>query len=214
MIDALASLGIRATRLPLGIDQQAWPPRAPVPRRLPVQARLIHVASLNRVKDQSTLLHALAGLADAGTDFHVDIVGEDTLGGAMQLLAVRLGIADRLTFHGYRTQRQLRPLFERADLLVMSSRHEAGPIAVLEAAVIGIPTVGTCVGHVREWSPHAALAVPVADAAALARALRLLLTDEPLRLEIAWQAHAMSGVLDACRTAQCLVPDLVEFASP
>ena len=111
----------------------------------------------------------------------------------MQALAARLGIADRLSFHGFQTQRQLRPLFERADLLVMSSRHEAGPIAVLEAAVIGVPTVGTAVGHIREWAPRAALAVPVGDAAALARAMHLLLTDETLRLDMAWDAHAMAG---------------------
>ena len=35
-----------------------------------------------------------------------------------------------------------------ADLFWLTSRHEAGPVAVLEAAVAGVPTVGTAVGQV------------------------------------------------------------------
>jgi glycosyltransferase involved in cell wall biosynthesis len=49
------------------------------------------------------------------------------------------------------TQRQLRPIVEAADLMILSSCHEAGPLVMLEAAVAGVPTVGTAVGHIREW---------------------------------------------------------------
>ncbi len=38
--------------------------------------------------------------------------------------------------------------------MIISSRHEAGPLAVLEAAVKGVPTVGTAVGHIAEWAPQ------------------------------------------------------------
>lgn len=67
----------------------------------------------------------------------------------------------------------------------VSSRHEAGPVAVLESAAVGVPTVGTAVGHVVEWAPEAALAVPVGDAQSLAAALRQMLTDEAFRLRLA-----------------------------
>jgi hypothetical protein len=40
--------------------------------------------------------------------------------------------------------------------MVVSSRHEAGPVAVLAAAVAGVPTIGTCVGHIAERAPSAA----------------------------------------------------------
>ena len=203
-LELLAGLGAEARRVPLGVDcVQAWPARAPVPRPADEPARLIHVASLNRVKDQATLLRALAQLVHGPYAFHMDIVGEDTLGGEIQRLARELGLADRLRFHGYMTQRQLLPLMQAAHVLVVSSRHEAGPVAVLEAAAVGVPTVGTAVGHIAEWAPEAALAVPVRDAQSLAAALRQVLSDEELRLRLARGAWTRAVWEDADFTAGC-----------
>ncbi len=202
MIDALARLGIRAVRVPLGIDLRAWGPGA-APGRAPGEpARLIQVASLNRVKDQTTLLHALAGLRAAGVAFHMDLVGEDTLAGEIQSLARRLGLEQHLTFHGFLTQAQLRPLLGAAHLLVVSSRHEAGPVALLEAAALGVPAVGTAVGHLAEWSPEAACVVPVADAPALAAAAAAVLGNEARRLALAREAARRVRGADADRTAE------------
>ncbi len=201
IIDSLQALGIEARRLPLGVDLRAWPPLAPHERRAQ-QARLIHVASLNRVKDQSTLLRALAVLVEAGLDLRMDIVGEDTLQGEMQRLARQLGLEQHVRFHGFKTQRELRPLMESADLLVMSSLHEAGPLVLLEAAVAGVPAVGTAVGHFVEWSPSAALAVPVGDWAALASAISRVLTDEALRLQLAAAAQCRALCEEADHTAR------------
>jgi glycosyltransferase involved in cell wall biosynthesis len=200
IIDALAALGLKARRVPLGVDLRGWSPRAPHGRGAG-PARLIHVASLNRVKDQPTLLRALAALARAGLAFRMDIVGVDTLHGEMERLACRLGLEDRVRFHGFKTQRELRPMMESADLLVLSSLHEAGPLVLLEAAVAGVPTVGTAVGHLAEWTPSAALAVPVGDWAALAGAISRVLADEALRLQLAAAAQCRAVREDADHTA-------------
>ena len=90
---------------------------------------------------------------------------------------------------------------ERADILLMSSRHEAGPLVVLEAAIAGVPTVGTNVGHVADWAPHAAVAVAVGDADALARETMALIADEPRRLSIAREAQRRAIAIDADFTA-------------
>ncbi|WP_266171413.1 glycosyltransferase family 4 protein [Dyella subtropica] len=200
IIDSLNALGLPARRVPLGVDLRLWPPRAPR-RRNTEQARLIHVASLNRVKDQQTLLRALAALADMGMAFEMDIVGVDTLDGEMQRLACQLGLERQVRFLGFKTQRELRPIMESADLLVMSSLHEAGPLVVLEAAAVGVPTVGTAVGHIAEWAPSAALAVPVGNAPALADAIRRMLEDEDLRLRMAVAAQFRTIREDADHTA-------------
>ena len=201
IIDSLNTLGLEATRVPLGVDLHAWPPLAPR-RRLAKQARLIHVASINRVKDQPTLLRALAILAREGLEFQLDIVGVDTLQGEMQVLADQLGLQRHINFLGFKTQRELRPLMEAADLLVMSSMHEAGPLVLLEAAVTGVPAVGTAVGHLAEWQPSAALAVPVGDWTSLTDAIRRVLADEELRLRLAAEAQRRALQEDADCTAR------------
>ncbi len=201
IIDSLKTLGLKAQRVPLGVDLRAWPPLAPRERHAG-PARLIHVASLNRVKDQSTLLRALAALVMTGLEFQMDIVGEDTLQGEIQRLARQLGLEHHVRFHGFKTQRELRPMMESADLLVMSSLHEAGPLVLLEAAVAGVPAVGTAVGHFVEWSPSAALAVPVMDWDELANAIHQVLANEGLRLRLAREAQRRAMLEDADYTAQ------------
>lgn len=203
MVEALAQLGVTARRVPLGVDLNIWPPRAPTLRDLGKPAKLIHAASLNRVKDQTTLLRALAALSESGVQFAMDIVGEDTLQGEMQALALRLGLSGRVRFHGFLPQRQLLPLMQQAHVMIMASRHEAGPLAVLEAAVQGVPTVGTAVGHVAEWAPQAASAVPVGDWAALAQSIAEMLGDEGLRMRIAREAFRRATREDADCTARC-----------
>ena len=202
VIDTIARLGVTASRIPLGVDARRWPPRAPVPRASDRPARLIHVASLNAVKDQTTLLQAAASLVRAGVAFELSVVGEDTLGGSIQELARRLDLTACVRFHGFLEQPKLLPLIEAADLMVVSSRHETGPVALLEAAMVGVPTVGTAVGHVAEWAPEAAVAVPVGDPQSLALRIGELLSNEGARLRIAAAAHMRARTDDADNTAR------------
>lgn len=184
-----AALGIATTRIAFGVATDHWPARSPARRDSNAPIRLLHVASLNRVKDQTMLLAAAAQLKARAVAFTLDIVGEDTLGGAVQRQATQLGLSDCIRFHGFLPQDELRRRVERADLLVMSSRHEGAPIVLLEAAVAGIPTVGTAVGNIAEMAPHAAVAVPVGDSDALADAVAALAEDEDARLQLAHAAQ-------------------------
>jgi glycosyltransferase involved in cell wall biosynthesis len=204
MIAALAR-DRTARRLPLGVDLGVWPPAPPVRRQPATTPRLVHVASLNRVKDQPTLLRALALLAQQGIPFEVDVIGEDTLQGSIQRLTYELQLANRVRFHGFLTQSQLRPIVQAAHLMIVSSRHEAGPLAVLEAATVGVPSVGTAVGHIAEWAPSAALAVPVGDWTSLAAAVRQMLTAEELRLKLAHEAYTRATREDADYTARAFL---------
>lgn len=202
IIAQAAALGFSVERLPLGVDLASWPVLPPRVRASQSPAQLIHVASLNRVKDQHTLLGAMERLAAMQVDFHLEVVGEDMLSGEIQRLAGRLGLGARVTFQGFLTQNKLRPLVEAAHINLVSSRHEAGPLVVLEAAVAGVPTVGTAVGHVREWANDAAICVPVGDEAALALGVRRLLEDDAERIRLAVEAQRRAIVEDADFTAQ------------
>jgi len=200
-----AKLGIAAMPVALGVDVQAWPVLAPRERAPGAPVRLLHVGSLNRVKDQPTLLRSLAILREAGVDFELEVVGVDTLSGAIHRLAAELGLENRVRFRGYLPHSRLREYFERADILVVSSIHEGAPVVMLEAAIAGVPTVGTQVGHVADFAPGAAVAVPVGDPASLAEAIRDLAGDEPRRLRLASAAQARARRIDADFTAETML---------
>jgi glycosyltransferase involved in cell wall biosynthesis len=179
--------GVRPLVVPLGIDPSAFPLAE---RREGPPWRLIRVASINRVKDYPTLLAAFSRLIDRLKDVHLDIVGEDTLDGAMQALARRLEIDHRVTFHGLLPSDDVARLYARAHVNVVSSRHEAACSSVLEAAATGLATVGTAVGYVADWTPNLAVAVPVLDPAALGQAIGDLILDKERRDAAAGRARA------------------------
>ena len=192
--------GARPQVVPIGVDTRLFHP--PADRRPSGPPwRLLHVASLNRVKDQPTLIEALTELANRVPAVHLDVVGEDTLDGSIQALARHAGVEHFVTFHGFLPIDGLVPLYQRAHLLVVSSRHEAANVAVMEAAACGVPTVGTCVGHVADWAPDRAVAVPPGNAPALAGAIADLLEDGDRRDRIASAAHAWTLAHDADWTA-------------
>ena len=201
-----------AQLIPIGVALDRWPVRAPRQRDTTEPIRLLHVGDIRPVKDQTTLIQAVASLLDANVSFTLDMAGLDTTnlssrgsgateGSALRASPAAQQLGDRVRWHGVLRRAPLRALMESADLLVMSSRHEAGPVAVLEAAIAGVPTVGTSVGHIAEWAPSGAVAVPVGDAAALAREIAAIASDETRRLAIAHEAQRRAVSIDADYTA-------------
>jgi len=164
--------------------------------------RLIRVASLNRVKDYPTLLRALAHLVARVPDVHLDIVGEDILGGAIQSMADGLGLRAYVTFHGGQPTERVSMLYARAHLNLVSSRHESANVTVLEAASTGLPTVGTAVGYVAELEPDGAVAVPVQEPVALAAAIERALHDRERRERLGAAARAWTIEHDVDWTAR------------
>jgi glycosyltransferase involved in cell wall biosynthesis len=179
--------GVRTVLVPIGVDTSRFHPPAARPDGPPW--RLLQVASLNRVKDQQTLLGAFARLLAARVDARLEIAGEDTLGGAVQREAARLGVAEHVTFHGPVASASLAELYRRAHLFVLSSRHEGGPVVALEAAAAAVPIVGTAVGYVADWAGDRAIAVPPHAPAALADAVAALLGDPVRRGRLAASAR-------------------------
>jgi len=210
-----AGFGVTATHLPYGVALDRWPPLAPRRREPGKPLRLLHPASLNLVKDQETLLRAMRVLKDRNVAFTLDCIGGDTLDGVVQRRCTELGLGGEVTFHGMQTHAGQRGFFEAADLLVISSRHEGGPLVTQEAAVAGVPTAGTAVGHVADWAPEAAVAVPVGDHVALAEAIADLAADEERRVRLAHAAQKTALAVDAdvtARTLRTLYADLKRSA--
>jgi len=154
--------------LPLGVDVDLF---RPTPRRW--GHRLLHVGALTSVKDQQLLLRAFAGLRRREPRVTLDVVGDGALKPQLQLLARTLHIGDSVCFRGAVDHASLPSAYTAADVFVLSSRHEAQGMVVLEAAACGRSVVGTRVGVVPELEPRGATSVPTRDQAALTDALEL-----------------------------------------
>ena len=192
--------GHDADIVPLGVPAALFTPPATPPDHPPW--RLLHVASINAVKDQRTLLDAMARVVRIHPQVRLDIVGADTMNGVVHDYARSLGLGDFVRFTGWQASTDLAAWYRRSHLLVMSSRHEAGPVVALEAAACGVAVVGTRVGHIADWAPDRALAVEPGDAAALASAVLDLIADEGRRARLAASARVFALAHDADWTAQ------------
>lgn len=210
-----AARGYDALQIPIGVDVNALSAlRSPPPLKLRRTRRslgeggrtegppwrLLNVASLNRVKDHATLLDAFA-IAARRINVRLDLVGEDTLNGATQARAARLGIAGQVTFHGFRPFDELPAFYHAAHLYVQSSRHEAAGAAVMEAAACGLPIVGTRVGYVADWDGDRAIAVRPGAPQALAQAIVDAIQDPARRAHLAANARAFAEAHDVDWTA-------------
>jgi glycosyltransferase involved in cell wall biosynthesis len=195
-----AQHGVEADIVPLGVDTALFTPRPDSSNR--GAFRLLHVASLNPVKDQATLLHAVQQLVSRGRDVTLDIAGEDTMDGRLQDMARAMGLDRRVAFHGFLPSDELVRLYHTADLFVLTSLHEAAGVVLLEAAACELPVAGSAVGYLADWAPDAATTVRPGDADALADAIASLADDAPGRTRMAAAGRAWAQAHDAAWTAQ------------
>lgn len=170
----------RLRRIPLGVDLAMFAPAASRPNGGPI--RLLHVASLTPVKDQATLLFAAAALRRQGYEFQLDMVGSGPLQGELRSLAGRLGLDAIVRWRGEIAHDRLSYEYQRAQVFVLSSQHEAQSMVALEAAASGLPVVGTRVGVLPELAPRAACVAAVGDATGLAEAMSAIIDDETSRV--------------------------------
>jgi glycosyltransferase involved in cell wall biosynthesis len=87
--------------------------------------------------------------------FH--IFGDGPTRQALEALSERLQLADKVKFHGERTD--IATCIGGLDVLVICSDHEGMPMISLEAAALGVPTVGHAVGGLVDVVPEEFLVV-------------------------------------------------------
>ena len=138
---------------------------------------------------------ALLRAVDAAAKFWVVIVGE---GPERKMIEGRLqefGLGDRVLLVGQ--QRNVRPYYAMADIVVLPSHSEGSPNVLLEAMAAGVSIVATAVGGTVELvcNEKTALLVPSRDPHSLSQAIGRLLQDRELADRLA--AAAQSA---ACRS--------------
>jgi glycosyltransferase involved in cell wall biosynthesis len=167
----------RVSRLAWGIDPQLFEGQGPT-LDLAGGRRVLHVGSLVPVKDHATLLRSIARLKSVEPGVHLHLVGDGPLRSTLTDQARGLGLSSAVTFHGHVPRHELAPYYRSADVVAVSSRHEAQLVVALEAALCGTPVVGTAVGLVADFASAAAPAVPVGDDKRLAETIQAALQPE------------------------------------
>ncbi len=148
-------------------------------------------------KGHDVLLRALAQIAD--TDWRAVIVGSaHDPQHALELARMvdDLKLADRVTLAGRVSDAALEGLYSEASVFALATRYEGYGMVFDEALSWGLPIVSCDTGAVAETVPAGAgILVPVDDAAALAGSLAQVLSDAPLRADMAAQARKAGQTL-------------------
>lgn len=153
--------------IPSGIDVRLF---APQKKRFPIEPyHFLHVANIQKVKDQFTLLKTFA-LINAKAPSLLRIAGADYMQGKIHKLADELGIKDRIEFCGYLTQEEVQKQYQWGDVLLHTSFYEAQAVAVAEAAASGLLICGTNVGLIYDLGKEAVVSVEPGDYEGLASA--------------------------------------------
>jgi len=112
-----------------------WPPEN---RTIPTaKFTLLAVGRLHPVKDHAFLVRACAELRTHGFEFECSIAGDGPERCRLESLIRRYALEDRVTLLGYVPRAQMDSLYDRADVVVLTSRSEGIPLTLMEAMARG-----------------------------------------------------------------------------
>ncbi|MEO1471970.1 MAG: glycosyltransferase, partial [Pseudomonadota bacterium] len=188
--DRAVAIGCPADRLEVhgsGIDLSRFTYKA----RLAPAEGPVRIATTGRLVEKKGVVYALEAvelLRHGGFDVHFDVLGDGPLRAELKGYAARLGIAEAVTFHGWRTQAEIVEILDDCHLFVASSvtadnGDQDAPVNTLkEAMAMGLPVVASDHGGIPELVRDgiAGFLVPERDGKAIAVALARLISRAPM----------------------------------
>jgi glycosyltransferase involved in cell wall biosynthesis len=173
LTEAVAELGANAIWIPNGTT---------IPTDVAPEAEPPELLFAGRMVEEK----GIRELAAAAGDLNLVVAGDGPL---RHLLPQSLGLVPHTELEG---------LYRRSAVVVMPSHSEGQGVVAIEAMAHGRPVVGSRVGGLAELvvDGETGILVPPRDAAALRRALLLLLDDRELRARMG--AAGRSRIIDLC----------------
>ena len=154
----------------IDVDYFHYQPRDPLNGR---PFRFCCLANFWPLKGYDILLPAFRQLKEAGLGVELHIAGRGTDSAACKAL-----LSEGVVSHGLISRDNVRNLLYRSDALVLASRSEVQPLALLEAMSTGIPVVATkCVPQSLRIDGGCTI-VPVDDVQALSDAMRRVMEQK------------------------------------
>jgi glycosyltransferase involved in cell wall biosynthesis len=185
--------------LPLGVEMSQELPQARQILRdkygiAPQTPIVLFLSRLHYKKRPDLLLQSLNQLASS-QNFHLILAGsgEQNYLKELQNLASSLGLGDRVSFPGFVTGYDKQLVLQGSDLFVLPSFSENFGVAVAEAMSHGLPVIVTPGVQIAPeiTAARAGLVVP-GEAAALTKAIAILLTSPTLRQELGENGKRLS----------------------
>ena len=155
----------------------------------------LSVGRLSAEKGLDILLRALAD--PANSDWQLRVVGDGPKREEWQRLAQQLGVAERIEWLGFQTD--VRPFLQGVDVFVLPSLREGLPLALIEAAAMGLPALVSEVGATDQIVTDGfnGRLLPAADVQAWGAALAALRADAD-----AWLAMQNYALANAAKVRQ------------
>ncbi len=199
LVAHMAAQGLEPERL-VNIYTGIWSPELQ-PIAVDLRARynidastllIAHVGNSRPVKGFDYLLDALALFQERGGRFRLLVAGRGYEKDIDRMTA--LGVRDSIELLGHVNVMEITP---NVDLMVLPSRIDALPRAVIEATVVGTPVIGTRVGGVPEILDQGAGGVLVDpnDPSSLADALEAAARDKDTLQALARHAQERNRAL-------------------
>jgi glycosyltransferase involved in cell wall biosynthesis len=178
--------------------------------------QLLSIGALVQRKGFDVLIAALATLNDLS--WRLTIAGDRTRNPAVAACVdadiARHKLGDRVQVLGAVSDGRINTLYGESDVFVLASRFEGYGMAYAEALAHGLPVIGTTGGATPETvPPDAGILVAPDDVAALAGALRRLISSNAERERLAAAARAAASALPTWQDSAKLFAAAIEAAA-
>ncbi|MEX6056486.1 glycosyltransferase [Enterobacter hormaechei] len=177
----------------IGIDVNKYQPRA----KEDDQGIILHVARLVEKKGTAVLINAVKQVKLLNPDVKLVIIGEGPLLDGLKAQVTSLGLDQTVTFTGALPHVDVMAWMRKASMLVLPSitaktgDAEGLGMVLLEAAVTGVPVIGTQHGGIPEAiiDEQTGFLVKERDDKQLAERISFLMKDEHKRFEMGKNAR-------------------------
>jgi glycosyltransferase involved in cell wall biosynthesis len=170
---------------------------------------VLFVGQVIRGKGVDILLRALAKI---NFPFEAAILGDGNHRRHCEKLSAKLGLKDRVRFHGFVPADQLKNFYQEASLLAVSSVWpEPFGLVGQEAMFHGLPVVGFDAGGIREWllDGENGFLVPWKDVDAMAARIEQLLRDKTLARKLGARGRELVGQQQSISQQTCPIEQML-----
>ena len=149
--------------------------------------RIICLANLRSAKDHMVLLQSFLSISEDFPDWTLHLVGKDyndVYAEALKVFIRENEMEKRV--HIYGSRNDVFDILHQSDIGVLSSKSEGFPMALLEYGAANLAVISTNVGQCKTIIPSDSFGylVPPGDSIAMANAIKELIKDKQLRLQL------------------------------